>query len=85
MLTTGTGSGKSLSYIVPIVDSVLWQRATGSYEPGVKAIIVYPMNALARMVLQTVPGLSICCRPEREQRRPPVRVLHSVGNHETTV
>lgn len=47
VLTTGTGSGKSLSYIVPIVDSVLRQRAAGNYRPGVKAIIVYPMNALA--------------------------------------
>lgn len=47
MLTTGTGSGKSLSYIVPIVDSVLRQHAAGTYQPGVKAIIVYPMNALA--------------------------------------
>lgn len=47
VLTTGTGSGKSLSYIIPIVDSVVRQRATGTYQPGVKAIIVYPMNALA--------------------------------------
>ncbi|MEY8040051.1 DEAD/DEAH box helicase [Saccharopolyspora cebuensis] len=47
VLTTGTGSGKSLSYIVPIVDSVLRERAAGTYRPGVKAIIVYPMNALA--------------------------------------
>lgn len=45
VLTTGTGSGKSLSYIVPIVDSVLRQRAAGSYQPGVKAIIVYPTIA----------------------------------------
>lgn len=43
VLTTGTGSGKSLSYIVPIVDHVL--RA-GSGR-GIKAIIIYPMNALA--------------------------------------
>jgi len=43
VLTTGTGSGKSLSYIVPIVDHVL---RTGSGN-GVKAIVVYPMNALA--------------------------------------
>src|SRR5262249_14675188 len=42
VLTTGTGSGKSLSYIVPIVDHVL--RNPG---PGVQAIVVYPMNALA--------------------------------------
>lgn len=46
VLTTGTGSGKSLSYIVPIVDSVLRAKESGA-EPGVKAIVVYPMNALA--------------------------------------
>src|SRR5262249_22624649 len=43
VLTTGTGSGKSLAYIVPIVDSVLRNPQTGK----VKAIVVYPMNALA--------------------------------------
>lgn len=42
-MTTGTGSGKSLAYIIPIVNHVLSQ----SRSPGVKAIIVYPMNALA--------------------------------------
>jgi len=43
VLTTGTGSGKSLAYIVPIVDHVL---RTGSGR-GIQAIIIYPMNALA--------------------------------------
>lgn len=43
VLTTGTGSGKSLSYIVPIVDHVL-RRGSGK---GIQAIIVYPINALA--------------------------------------
>jgi ATP-dependent helicase YprA (DUF1998 family) len=47
VLVTGTGSGKSLSYILPIVDAVLRQRAAGTYRPSIKAIIVYPMNALA--------------------------------------
>jgi len=42
VLTTGTGSGKSLAYIVPVVDHVL---RNGSRR-GIKAIIVYPMNAL---------------------------------------
>ncbi len=43
VLTTGTGSGKSLAYIIPIVNYVL---NSGSGK-GIKAIIVYPMNALA--------------------------------------
>ncbi len=43
VLTTGTGSGKSLAYIVPIVDHVL-RHGSGR---GVQAIVVYPMNALA--------------------------------------
>lgn len=43
VLTTGTGSGKSLAYIIPAVDHVL---RTGSGD-GIKAIVVYPMNALA--------------------------------------
>ena len=43
ILTTGTGSGKSLAYIIPIVDYVL-RNGTGR---GIQAIVVYPMNALA--------------------------------------
>lgn len=43
VLTSGTGSGKSLTYIVPIVDHVL-RRGSGG---GIQAIVVYPMNALA--------------------------------------
>lgn len=45
--TTGTGSGKSISYFIPIVDHVLRQRAKGDNTPRVCAIVIYPMNALA--------------------------------------
>ncbi|UXW85679.1 DEAD/DEAH box helicase [Microbacterium azadirachtae] len=48
VLTTGTGSGKSLAYIVPIVDRVL-REGSGK---GTRAIIVYPMNALANSQLE---------------------------------
>jgi len=47
VLTTGTGSGKSLAYIIPIVNHVL-KRGSGK---GIQAIIVYPMNALANSQL----------------------------------
>lgn len=44
VLTTGTGSGKSLGYIIPIVDSILKLKTLSA--PSIKAIIIYPMNAL---------------------------------------
>ncbi|WSA80478.1 protein kinase [Streptomyces sp. NBC_01799] len=54
VLTTGTGSGKSLAYIVPIVNKVLHDRDTEGpeAEKRVRAIIVYPMNALANSQLK---------------------------------
>ncbi|WP_439655923.1 protein kinase domain-containing protein [Lentzea sp. HUAS TT2] len=54
VLTTGTGSGKSLSYIVPIVDKVLKDRQREGLKARkrVRAIIVYPMNALANSQLK---------------------------------
>lgn len=48
VLTTGTGSGKSLAYIVPIVDRILRAKEANPADTRrIKAIIVYPMNALA--------------------------------------
>ena len=43
VVTTGTGSGKSLAYMIPIVNHVL-NRGSGR---GIQAIVIYPMNALA--------------------------------------
>ena len=46
VLTTGTGSGKSLGYFIPIVDDVLRRKKSGDPCGGISAIVVYPMNAL---------------------------------------
>jgi hypothetical protein len=43
LITTGTGSGKTECFLHPILDHC--QRHQG--EPGTKAIVLYPMNALA--------------------------------------
>ncbi|MBI1252956.1 MAG: DEAD/DEAH box helicase [Hyphomonas sp.] len=43
LVATGTGSGKTECYLWPILDAC---RAAKD-EPGIKAIIIYPMNALA--------------------------------------
>ncbi len=43
VLSSGTGSGKSLAYLIPIFDFILKNPVP---SPRVRAIIVYPMNAL---------------------------------------
>lgn len=45
LVSTGTSSGKSNCFFIPIVDACLQAKAQG--RRGVKAIVVYPMNALA--------------------------------------
>jgi superfamily II DNA/RNA helicase len=45
IVTTGTGSGKSICFELPIVSYCLQQANNG--VKGIKAIIIYPMNALA--------------------------------------
>jgi len=53
VVTSGTGSGKSLTYFLPIVDFILRQ---GIGERTV-AVIVYPMNALVNSQLQALQTL----------------------------
>lgn len=43
ILTTGTGSGKTESFLYPLLDYC----HKNANRPGIKAIILYPMNALA--------------------------------------
>ncbi|WP_062393382.1 DEAD/DEAH box helicase [Gordonia phthalatica] len=45
LVTTGTGSGKTEAFLYPILDHVLRAKAAG--VTGMKALILYPMNALA--------------------------------------
>lgn len=44
IVTTGTGSGKTEAFLVPLLDHA--QRAVAHGQHGIKAIILYPMNAL---------------------------------------
>ena len=51
IVTTGTGSGKSLCFFIPIIDAIVRARRAGE-APKTRAIIIYPMNALANSQLE---------------------------------
>jgi ATP-dependent helicase YprA (DUF1998 family) len=46
LVATGTGSGKTEAFLYPIISRCLELRDSGA-EPGITAVLIYPMNALA--------------------------------------
>ena len=70
VLTTGTGSGKSLAYFIPIVDEVLRAKRAGDDRKGISAIVVYPMNAL--------------CNSQREELERYLRTGYGEGREPVT-
>ncbi|MGH9791857.1 MAG: DEAD/DEAH box helicase, partial [Candidatus Acidiferrales bacterium] len=46
VVATGTGSGKTESFLVPILYGLLTEPPDTRTTPGVRALLLYPMNAL---------------------------------------
>lgn len=51
IVTTGTGSGKSLTYLAPIADHILRHQPE---RHTIRAVLVYPMNALINSQLEAL-------------------------------
>jgi ATP-dependent helicase YprA (DUF1998 family) len=66
VIATGTGSGKTEAFLIPILDHLLREQESGTLgAPGVRALLLYPMNALAndqlkrlRRVLGGLPSIA---------------------------
>lgn len=46
VISTGTGSGKTECFLIPILNELLREKKHNILTPGVRALIIYPMNAL---------------------------------------
>jgi ATP-dependent helicase YprA (DUF1998 family) len=65
IVASGTGSGKTECFLLPILDALSAEQARGTLGPGVRALLLYPMNALAndqikrlRQVLAAAPHIT---------------------------
>ena len=47
IVATGTGSGKTESFLMPILNHLQGEESVGGLTAGVRALLLYPMNALA--------------------------------------
>ncbi|MDD3960511.1 MAG: DEAD/DEAH box helicase [Bacteroidales bacterium] len=47
VVSTGTGSGKTNCFLIPVINELLREKEKGQLNEGVRAIFIYPMNALA--------------------------------------
>lgn len=47
VVSTGTGSGKTNCFLIPVINELLREKEAGTLGPGVRALFIYPMNALA--------------------------------------
>lgn len=78
VVTTGTGSGKSLAFFIPIFDRILREKAADP-SPKTRAIIIYPMNALANSQLEEVRKFL----NKFGDGRSPIRVSRYTGQEKT--
>lgn len=78
VVSTGTGSGKTESFLLPILNCLMKEKEEngGKLTAGVRALIIYPMNALAndqvdrlRSTLANYPNITFGCYTGQTENR----------------
>lgn len=57
VISTGTGSGKTNCFLIPVINELLKEKEAGTLGPGVRAMFIYPMNALANDQMKNIRNL----------------------------
>lgn len=61
IVTTGTGSGKTECFLYPILNDLLKDLETGNNQIGIRAIFLYPMNALVNDQIERIRKTLLNC------------------------
>ncbi|MHA2231278.1 MAG: DEAD/DEAH box helicase [Candidatus Hodarchaeales archaeon] len=64
VVATGTGSGKTECFLYPILIELYQEYLVGNLGPGVRALILYPMNALANDQRERLGEIAKCLELE---------------------
>lgn len=54
IVSTGTGSGKTNCFLIPVINDLLREQENGTLTDGVRALFIYPMNALANDQIKNI-------------------------------
>jgi len=57
-IASGTSSGKTECFLLPIYNHLLKEHEEGKLKPGVRALLLYPMNALANDQLRRLEDIA---------------------------
>lgn len=60
IVSTGTGSGKTNCFLIPVLNELLREKEKGTLGPGVRALFIYPMNALANDQMKNLRKILMC-------------------------
>ncbi|ETI69441.1 DEAD/DEAH box helicase [Neobacillus vireti LMG 21834] len=57
IVATGTGSGKTECFLLPIINELMREKEAGTLNKGIRALLLYPMNALANDQIARLRGI----------------------------
>ncbi len=60
VVSTGTGSGKTNCFLIPVLNELLLEKEQGTLGEGVRALFIYPMNALANDQMKNIREILMC-------------------------
>lgn len=92
IVTTGTGSGKTESFLYPILNDLMYEIEEGNNEVGIRAIFLYPMNALVndqmdrlRKILKGCPEIKFGFFTGDTPENAPQNARIELGNKNNTI